>query len=59
MLTKSSLKEASITTVENVVQDGGDRFNSLVDMEASEVFFVCSKLVSLHYIAHMLSLIHI
>ena len=53
MLTKSSLKEASITTVENVVLDGGNRFNSLVDMEASEVFFVCSKLVSLHNIAHM------
>ena len=47
---KNDLNEASITTVLNVVTDGNMKFDSLVDMESSEIFRVCSKYVSLHKI---------
>ena len=47
---KNDLNEASITTVPNVVTDGNMKFDSLVDMESSEIFRVCSKYVSLHKI---------
>ncbi len=45
------LIENSITTVQRGVYDGGGQYDFLVDMEASEIFSVCSKIVPIHNIA--------
>ena len=47
ILIKHPLEERVITTVDKEINDGGDIYNTLVDMEASEIFRVCSKIVPL------------
>ena len=44
ILYKHSFKESGITTVCEEITNGGAEFSDLVDMEASEIFKVCSKL---------------
>ena len=44
------LNESSITTVETVL-DGGKKYDTLVDMEAHEIFSICSKFVPVHDIS--------
>ena len=51
ILYKHSYQETEITTVRKEIIDGGAAFKGLVDMEASEIFRVCSKLSPLHNIA--------
>ena len=51
ILYKHSYQETEITTVHKEIIDGGTAFKGLVDMEASEIFRVCSKLSPLHNIA--------
>ncbi|OUX32725.1 MAG: hypothetical protein CBE24_03040 [bacterium TMED264] len=48
ILYKHSYKESGITTVCKEITNGGAEFSDLVDMEASEIFKVCSKLSSAH-----------
>ena len=48
ILIRHPFKESSIITVEESVHDGGQIFPDLVDMEASEIFKVCSKFCKLH-----------
>ena len=43
--------ESSITTVETPVLDGGKKYDTLVDMEAHEIFSACSKFVPIHDIS--------
>ena len=45
------MKESSITTVETPVLDGGKKYDTLVDMEAHEIFSICSKFVPVHDIS--------
>jgi len=45
------LNESSITTVGAPVHDGGKKYDTLVDMEAHEIFSTCSKLVPVHNIS--------
>ena len=45
------LNESSITTVETPVLDGGKKYDTLVDMEAHEIFSTCSKFVPVHDIS--------
>ena len=47
ILIKHPFKESGITTVDKGIGDGGDKYPDLVDMEASEIFKVCSKLCSI------------
>ena len=53
VLTNSPIKENSITTVKKQIVDGGEQYDTLVDMEASEIFDVCSALISVHNIAFL------
>ncbi len=48
ILIKHFLEERVLTTVEKEINDGGKDYNTLVDMEASEIFRTCSKIVPLH-----------
>ena len=50
ILIKHPFQESGITTVEKGVNNGGARYSDLVDMEASEIFKICSTLCSLHNI---------
>ena len=45
------LNESSITTVGAPVHDGGKKYDTLVDMEAHEIFSTCSRLVPVHNIS--------
>ena len=45
------LNESSITTVGTPVLDGGKKYDTLVDMEAHEIFSTCSKFVPVHDIS--------
>ena len=45
------LNESSITTVGAPVHDGGKKYETLVDMEAHEIFSTCSKFVPVHNIS--------
>ena len=45
------LNESSITTVGTPVLDGGKKYDTLVDMEAHEIFSICSKFVPVHDIS--------
>ena len=45
------MNESSITTVETPVHDGGKKYDTLVDMEAHEIFSTCSKFVPVHDIS--------
>ena len=45
------LNESSITTVGTPVHDGGKKYDTLVDMEAHEIFSICSKFVPIHNIS--------
>ena len=45
------LNESSITTVGTPVIDGGKKYDTLVDMEAHEIFSTCSKFVPVHDIS--------
>ena len=45
------LNESSITTVGAPVHDGGKKYDTLVDMEAHEIFSTCSKFVQVHNIS--------
>ncbi len=51
ILIDHSLMESPITTVEIGIHDGGGKYDHLVDMEAFEIFLVCSKIVPIHNIA--------
>ena len=48
ILYKHSFQESGVTTVCKEITNGGAEFSNLVDMEASEIFKVCSKLSSVH-----------
>ena len=48
ILYKHSFQESEVTTVCKEITNGGADFSDLVDMEASEIFKVCSKLSSVH-----------
>ena len=45
------LNESSITTVGAPIHDGGKKYDTLVDMEAHEIFSTCSRLVPVHNIS--------
>ena len=51
ILIDHGMTESSITTVENPIYDGGEKYDTLVDMEAHEIFSICSKFVPIHDIA--------
>ena len=51
ILTDHKLTEGSINSVKNPIIDDQNEYDCLVDMEAYEVFSICSKLVPLHNIA--------
>ena len=51
ILTDHKLTEGSINSVKNPIIDNQNEYDCLVDMEAYEVFSICSKLVPLHNIA--------
>ena len=51
ILIDHGMTESSITTVENPIYDGGKKYDTLVDMEAHEIFSICSKFVPIHDIA--------
>ncbi len=53
ILIKHSLAEHSITTVNKGITDGGSRYKTLVDMEASEIFKICSKKIPVHRMAFL------
>ena len=53
ILIKHSLSEHSVTTVNKGITDGGSRYKTLVDMEASEIFKICSKKVPVHRMAFL------
>ena len=48
ILYKHTFQESEISTVCKEITNGGAEFSGLVDMEASEIFKVCSKLSSVH-----------
>lgn len=51
ILIDHDMTESSVTTVENPIHDGGKKYDTLVDMEAHEIFSICSKFVPNHNIA--------
>ena len=51
ILIDHDMTESSITTVENPIHDGGKKYDALVDMEAHEIFSICSKFVPVHDIS--------
>jgi len=53
ILIKHSLAERSVTTVNKGITDGGTSYKTLVDMEASEIFKICSKKIPVHHIAFL------
>jgi len=53
ILLTHSFDENILTTVAKGVKNGGNKYDSLVDMEASEIFKVCSKIVSIHNISFL------
>ena len=48
ILYKHTFQESEVSTVCKEITNGGTEFSGLVDMEASEIFKVCSKLSSVH-----------
>jgi len=53
ILIKHSLAEHSVTTVNKGITDGGSSYKNLVDMEASEIFKICSKIIPVHRMAFL------
>ena len=53
ILIKHNFEEISLVTVENVISDGEGVYKGLVDMEASEIFKICSSLVPVHRLAFL------
>ena len=53
ILVKHDFKENSIITVDSPITDGSQSYMSLVDMESSEVFRICSKKTSIHNLAFL------
>ena len=53
ILIKHNFEEKALVTVENVISDGEGAYKWLVDMEASEIFNVCSSLVPVHRLAFL------
>ena len=53
ILIKHSLSEHSVTTVNKGITDGGSRYKTLVDMEASEIFKISSKKIPVHRMAFL------
>ena len=51
ILIDHQMMESEITTVAEVVNDKQSCYHSLVDMEASEIFKLCSPLVPIHNVA--------
>ena len=51
IIIEHGLNESSITTVGAPVYDGGEKYDTLVDMEAHEIFSTCSKFVPVHNIS--------
>ena len=51
ILIKHNMDEREIITVQNEVRFDDGKYNSLVDMEASEIFNICSKIVPLQNLA--------
>ena len=51
ILINHNFEEISIVTVESVISDGECIYKGLVDMEASEIFKICSSLVPVHRLA--------
>ena len=50
ILLNHTFDECALTTVENPILSGGEKYDTLVDMEAHEIFSVCSEFVPLHNI---------
>jgi len=48
ILIHHSFDEKSLTTVDKTITSGGSKYDTLIDMEASEIFRVCSKIVPIH-----------
>ena len=53
ILIKHNFEEKSLVTVDSVISDGGGAYKGLVDMEASEIFNVCSSLIPIHRLAFL------
>ena len=53
ILIKHNFEEISLVTVESVITDGEGVYKGLVDMEASEIFKICSSLVPVHRLAFL------
>ena len=53
ILIKHNFEEISLVTVESVISDGEGVYKGLVDMEASEIFKICSSLVPAHRLAFL------
>ena len=51
ILIDHKMVEGALTTVEKVADDINSHHDSLVDMEASEIFKVCSRITPIHHIA--------
>ena len=52
-LIQHNIEEKSLVTVEKVVSNGDVSYIGLVDMEASEIFKVCSSIVPIHRLAFL------
>ena len=53
ILIDNQIEEKSVTTVDKSVTNGGKNYENLVDMEASEIFRCCIKVVSTHQISFL------
>ena len=53
IIIKHPFNEKDIITVENPINNQSNRYYSLVDMEASEIFNTCKNLVSIHHLAFL------
>ena len=53
ILIKHPFEEKDVFTVEAPVNNNGDNYPSLVDMEASEIFSTCMSLVPIHHLSFL------
>ena len=53
ILFKHNFEEISLVTVESIISDGGGVYKGLVDMEASEIFKICTTMVPVHRLAFL------
>mgnify|MGYP000619132912 CR=1 FL=1 len=53
ILIKHNFEEKSLVTVQKGISNGGNKFSGLVDMEALEIFKICSSHIPVHRMAFL------